>query len=144
MEIKVDAGDLDNHEVILPLLIKIAQEAFLHSYSPYSKFRVGAALLAADGRIFTGCNIENAAYSPCICAERTAFVKALSEGVRDFKAIGVVCERDPGAWPCGVCRQFMSEFGGELLVAAGGGPEGKIETATLAELLPRMFHLSPG
>lgn len=84
------------------------------SYVPYSHFHVGAALLSADGRIFTGCNIENASFTPTICAERTAFFKAVSEGVRDFKAIcivggreGVVTDYCP---PCGVCRQVMMEF----------------------------------
>lgn len=144
MAIVIDACDLDKTEVVLPRLIQIAQEALQFSYSPYSKFRVGAALLAEDGRVFTGCNIENAAYSPCICAERTAFAKAISEGVRRFKAIGVVCESAPGSWPCGVCRQFMSEFGPNLVVAAGGGPDGKFETATIAELLPHMFQLNVG
>lgn len=142
MALQIEQKDLDNQAKVLPLLIQAAQEALRHSYSPYSKFRVGAALLADDGRVFTGCNIENAAYSPSICAERTAFVKALSEGVRRFVAIGVVCEKAPGAWPCGVCRQFMSEFGPELVVAAGGGPEGKYEVMTIAELLPRSFGLS--
>lgn len=144
MAIVIDACDMDNMEVVLPRLVKIAQDALRFSYSPYSKFRVGAALLSVDGQVFTGCNIENAAYSPCICAERTAFVKALSEGVRRFKAIGVVCESAPGSWPCGVCRQFMSEFGGDLIVVAGGGPDGKFETSTIAELLPHMFQLNVG
>lgn len=90
----------------------IAQLAF--SYAPYSHFKVGAALLAQDGRIFTGCNIENAAYTPTNCAERTAFFKAVSEGVRDFAAICIVGgmngEVTDYTAPCGVCRQVMMEF----------------------------------
>lgn len=84
------------------------------SYAPYSGYRVGAALLASDGRIYTGCNIENAAYTPTICAERTAFFKAVSEGVRDFKAICIAggSGEIPAGYsaPCGVCRQVMREF----------------------------------
>ena len=84
------------------------------AYAPYSNFKVGAALLASDGVIYTGCNIENAAYSPTICAERTAFAKAVSEGARNFKAIAIAGWKEAGepgmAYPCGVCRQTMMEF----------------------------------
>lgn len=99
---------------------RLIAEAFAareQSYAPYSGFQVGAALLAKDGRIFRGCNIENAAYSPTNCAERTAFFKAVSEGAREFSAIAIVgAPRDAApeefgyAWPCGVCRQVMREF----------------------------------
>ncbi len=96
-------------------LIIEALKARLNSYSPYSGFMVGAALLTKDGDIYTGCNIENAAYSPTNCAERTAFFKAVSEGVRDFDSIAVVgyhkdSEEPDFAYPCGVCRQVMMEF----------------------------------
>lgn len=95
-------------------MIRIAKEQMAFSYTPYSHFKVGAALLAKNGKIYTGCNIENAAYTPTNCAERTAFFKAVSEGARDFEAIcivggpeGVLEDYTP---PCGVCRQVMMEF----------------------------------
>ena len=93
-------------------LIEMAVKAREMAYAPYSEFKVGAALLAAGGKVYTGCNIENAAYSPSNCAERTAFFKAVSEGERDFEAIAVVGGKDtPGfCTPCGVCRQVMAEF----------------------------------
>lgn len=96
---------MDNHE-----LIKAAMEAKEHAYVPYSHFRVGAALLARDGRVFQGCNIENAGYTPTNCAERTAFFKAIYEGVRDFEAIAVNGDAEDYLYPCGVCRQVMAEF----------------------------------
>ncbi len=127
-------------------LIKDALQARTYSYSPYSKFQVGAALLSKDGRIFTGCNIENAGYTPTNCGERTAFFKAVSEGVREFEAIAVVAgpagtEGDlPMGAPCGVCRQVMMEFCDpdtfQIILAAS--PE-KYEVFTLEELLPRGF-----
>lgn len=96
---------MDNQE-----LIKAAMEAKEHAYVPYSHFRVGAALLARDGRVFQGCNIENAGYTPTNCAERTAFFKAIYEGVRDFEAIAVNGDAEDYLYPCGVCRQVMAEF----------------------------------
>jgi len=91
-------------------LIAAALAAREFAYAPYSNFRVGAALLAADGRVFGGCNIENAAYGPSNCAERTAFFKAVSEGAREFAAIAVVGAANEYTYPCGVCRQVMMEF----------------------------------
>ncbi|HQB62722.1 MAG TPA: cytidine deaminase, partial [Spirochaetota bacterium] len=95
-------------------LITTASQAALNSYSPYSLFRVGAALLAKDGRIFTGTNVENRSFGGTICAERTAIVKAVSEGVKDYSALAVIgldsAEILP---PCGICRQFISEFGSD-------------------------------
>ncbi len=95
-------------------LIKAAYEAQKYSYSPYSQFQVGAALLGEDGKIYLGCNIENAAYSPTNCAERTAFFKAVSQGCRTFQAIAIVGNQKGMAPdycpPCGVCRQVMAEF----------------------------------
>ena len=117
-------------------LIARAKEAKHFSYSPYSHFRVGAALRSADGRIFTGCNIENAAYSPSICAERTALFKAVSEGVHDFESIAIVA--DEPAWPCGVCRQALSEFAPALRVLIED-KEGNIVESPLSELLPAAF-----
>ena len=124
-------------------LIEQAEIAMGRAYAPYSGFKVGAALLAADGRVFLGCNVENAAYGPTNCAERTAIFKAVSEGCQDFTAIAVVGGRDgviTGAFPpCGVCRQVMREFCGENFTVYIGGAGGKYEPVTLGELLPHSF-----
>ena len=127
-------------------LVEKAYAMLPYSYSPYSKFRVGAALLAESGKIYTGCNIENAAYGPSNCAERTAFFKAISEGERKFKAISIVGaaegKSDDFCPPCGVCRQVMAEFcypGFEIILAKDGGKQ--IESHTLSELLPLSFGL---
>ena len=123
-------------------LMDLAKQAMTHAYAPYSGVQVGAALLCADGSVYQGCNIENAAYSPTNCAERTAFFKAVYDGHRDFTAIAVCGGKDgviTGAFPpCGVCRQVMREFCGEdfkiYLINETG-----YETATLAQLLPYSF-----
>lgn len=124
-------------------LCRRAVEAQKSAYAPYSDFNVGAALLSADGSIYTGCNIENAAFSPTVCAERVAFFKAVSEGKRDFKAIAVAGgDLSKGVTPCGVCRQVMCEFCPEdleILIVKDNG-EG-FERFTLAELLPFGFNL---
>ena len=124
-------------------LMKQAEIAMERAYAPYSGFKVGAALLAKDGRVFLGCNVENAAYGPTNCAERTAIFKAVSEGCRDFAAIAVVGGRDgviTGAFPpCGVCRQVMREFCGEDFAVYIGMAQGKYESVTLGELLPHSF-----
>lgn len=91
-------------------LAEMAIAAKERAYVPYSHFRVGAALLAASGKIYSGCNIENAAFTPTNCAERTAFFKAVSEGEREFKAIAISGDADDYLYPCGVCRQVMAEF----------------------------------
>ena len=124
-------------------LCRTAIEAMQKSYSPYSGYCVGAALLAADGTIFTGCNIENASYTPTICAERTAIFKAVSEGVRDFAAIAIAGGKSgviSGAFPpCGVCRQVMAEFCAPdfpVFVVTG---EDSYQRYTLSELLPCGF-----
>lgn len=115
------------------------------AYCPYSGFAVGAALLTADGQIFRGCNIENAAYSPTNCAERTAFFKAISEGHRDFLAIAIVggnAGDEPSAlcWPCGVCRQVMAEFcRPDSFVIISAVSAEKYERKLLRELLPCSF-----
>ena len=125
-------------------LINKAIEARKFSYSPYSGFQVGAALLCKDGTVYTGCNVENAAYGPSNCAERTAIFKAVSEGKREFEKIAIVggMEGESVApTPCGVCRQVMSEFcepSFEIIMAKN---EEDYETATLGELLPRSFDL---
>ena len=126
-------------------LCKLAIEAMAHAYAPYSGFKVGAALLCADGTVYQGCNIENAAYSPTNCAERTAFFKAVYDGHRDFTAIAVCGGKDgviTGAFPpCGVCRQVMREFCGDDFLIYLVNDQG-YETVTLAQLLP--FGFSAG
>ena len=127
-------------------LISRALEARKNAYAPYSDFRVGAALLSDSGEIYTGCNIENSAYTPTNCAERTAFFKAVSEGVRSFRAIciaGGPGEREPEELcpPCGVCRQVMLEFCGpefEVILAVNGQ---QYEVYTLDRLAPMGFRL---
>ncbi len=124
-------------------LIKKAKKAAENSYSPYSGYTVGAALLTKDGRVFTGCNIENAAYSPTNCAERTAVFKAVSEGVREFEKIAVVGGyrldfKDYFA-PCGVCRQVLREFCDEDFVILLGKNADEYKRLTLKELLPCSF-----
>lgn len=123
-------------------LIRAALAAREYSYSPYSHFRVGAALLCKDGTVYTGCNIENRAYGPTNCAERTAFFKAVSEGKRTFSAIAIVGGKEETVWcyPCGVCRQVMAEFcdpGMFRIICARSEDEYKVYT--LEELLPKMF-----
>lgn len=130
-------------------LIKAALAARKRAYAPYSRFFVGAALLTEGGKVFTGCNIENSAYTPTCCAERTAFCKAVGEGERDFSAMAVVGgAEDSGRLafcpPCGVCRQFMREFCGDdfkivLYEGTADGADGGTEVHTLKELLPFSF-----
>lgn len=125
-------------------LIRAAIQAREYSYSPYSGYCVGAALLTADGKIYTGCNVENAAYSPTNCAERTAFFKAVSEGERSFCAIAVVGSPKGAltqyAWPCGVCRQVMFEFcDPESFNVITAVSEEVYEERLLKELLPFGF-----
>lgn len=125
-------------------LIEKAVEAMGYAYTPYSHFRVGAALLAKNGQIYQGCNIENAAYTPCNCAERTAIFKAVSEGVKDFEAICIVGGKEgiltELTAPCGVCRQVMMEFCHpkefQIILATD---EQNYRIYTLEELLPMGF-----
>ena len=125
-------------------LVKIALEAREKSYAPYSHFYVGAALLCADGTVYTGCNIENAAYGPTNCAERTAFFKAVSEGCRVFVKMAIVggSENDRAVSlcaPCGVCRQVMMEFCDKDFQIVLGTIDGVAKTYTLEQLLPEGF-----
>ena len=122
-------------------LLRAAMKARTFAYAPFSHFCVGAALLSADGRIFTGCNIENSAYSPTLCAERCAVAKAVSEGVRDFIAIAVVGPEDSETTPCGVCRRVLYEFCDEGLIVLCGGTDGHYMETTLGALLPKGFRL---
>ena len=131
-------------QVMIGKLIDTAIEQLKFSYTPYSNFKVGAALLAKNGEIFTGCNIENASYTPTNCAERTAFFKAVSEGVRDFQAICIVGGKDGNlaeyTAPCGVCRQVMMEFCDpktfQIILAVD---KERYEIYTLEELMPLGF-----
>lgn len=124
-------------------LCREAVKAVGMAYAPYSGYKVGAALLTVSGKVYTGCNIENAAYSPTVCAERTAIFKAVSEGERDFSMIAVAGGRDgriEGAYPpCGVCRQVMSEFCGPDFIILNVTGKDTFNRFTLAELLPEAF-----
>lgn len=124
-------------------LVEAARAAAAGSYSPYSSFRVGAVVVGSDGEVFTGANVENAAYPVSSCAEATAINAAVSHGVRKIDTVAVACvdaEDTDGAYPCGRCRQIMSEFGVEsVIVVAGEGSE--VREHTLDELLPYRFSL---
>ena len=132
-------------------LMDLARSAMTHAYAPYSGYKVGAALLCADGSVYEGCNIENASYTPTVCAERTAFFKAVYEGHRDFAAIAVCGGKDgviSGYFPpCGVCRQVMSEFCGPDFKIYMIGPGSDFREVTLRDLLPFGFnaeeHMDP-
>ena len=120
--------------------VKAAIEAKNSSYSPYSKFRVGAALVTSDNNIFTGANIENSSFSLTICAERVAFVKALTEGAKKFSKVYVATDQTEFVTPCGACRQFMMEFAPELeviLIIADGSQKKYL----LKDLIPECFNL---
>ena len=120
-------------------LIAKAKKARLKAYAPYSKFKVGAALEAKTGRIFTGCNVENASYGITCCAERVALFKAISEGIKSFRRIAIVADTPKPCPPCGVCRQALYEFGGDMEVITAT-TRGRVETARLSELLPHPFR----
>lgn len=126
-------------------LVKEALAAREMAYVPYSHFAVGAALLTKEGKVYRGCNIENAAYTPTNCAERTAFFKAVSEGEKEFAAIAVVggpAGKPPMdyCYPCGVCRQVMAEFCEDDFVVVVGKSEDEIREHTLIEILPHTFR----
>jgi cytidine deaminase len=116
-------------------LMSAATEARLRAYAPYSKFLVGAALIAKDGRIFTGCNVENLSYGLTICAERNALFAAVAAGVKEFAAIAIVADTREPISPCGACRQVMAEFGDFRIISAT--LDGKVFASTVGELLPR-------
>ena len=126
-------------------LIDLAKDAMTRAYSPYSSFKVGAALLCADGTVYQGCNIENASFTPTVCAERTAVFKAVSEGKREFTALAVCGGKDGVITgicpPCGVCRQVLREFCRDDFPVYLALPAGKYETRTMAQLLPDSFSL---
>lgn len=123
-------------------LLNMARDAAAQAYAPYSHFPVGAALECADGSVFTGCNVENAALGSTLCAERTAVVKAVSEGRRSFRRIAVYGEGETWCMPCGACRQVLAEFAGggdlEILCTRAGG---RYVSYKLSQLMPHVFRL---
>lgn len=123
----------------LEKLIAESKKAREHAYVPYSKFPVGAALLAEDGTVYRGCNIENSAYGMTNCAERTAFFKAVSEGVHTFKALAVVGDTEGPISPCGACRQVIAEFCDGQMPVYLTNMNGDVKETTVAKLLPGAF-----
>lgn len=119
-------------------LVHMAEKARENAYAPYSNYRVGVAVLLADGSIQTGCNVENASYGASICAERVAYCAAIAGGKRDFVALALVTSSEIPVAPCGVCRQFMSEFNSKIPVFMAND-KGESRVATLDELLPLQF-----
>lgn len=134
-EIKLATVDIENSELIIK-----AKEAMNFAYSPYSNFKVGAAIATKRGQIFTGCNIENASYGATICAERCATMKAISEGYTEFTKIAIVASSNDFTYPCGICRQFLSEFSKDLVIVLSN-KEGEVKEVRLTELLPYAFSL---
>ena len=130
---------MELHEYEIKNMIRMAEEARDRAYAPYSKFRVGACLKAANGAYYLGCNIENAAYSPTNCAERTAMFKAVYEGERKFDAIAIIWDGDGYAYPCGVCRQVLVEFCDMDMPVICANREGKYRVVSLGELMPHSF-----
>ena len=122
-------------------LVPAALAARERAVAPFSKFRVGAALEDAEGRVHTGCNVENATYGLTMCAERVAVYKALSEGARKFRRIAIVAEGDALTPPCGACRQILWEFCGDIEIVLAD-PRGKTETHRLKDLFPKPFDVS--
>ena len=123
-------------------LVALARRSAQAAYAPYSEFRVGAAVLASDGRVFTGANVENSSHPAASCAEATAVAHAASEGMRQIKAAAVACidaDSVEGAYPCGRCRQILNEFDAETVYVTTGS--GEIREHTLGELLPHGFKL---
>jgi cytidine deaminase len=119
-------------------LIRFARKAQKHSLAPFSRFRVGAALLADDGTIYTGCNVENSSYGLTMCAERTALFKAVSEGERKFRAMAIVSDDDGYTSPCGACRQVILDLAGNIAIVLAD-QKGNVRVHTIGELLPHPF-----
>lgn len=121
-------------------LIEISISAQKFAYAPFSQFKVGAALLCTDGSVYTGCNIENSTYGATNCAERTAIFKAVSEGRREFSAIAITSSGGELTFPCGICRQVLSEFSPEMRIILSDKDD-NIKTFSLSELIPHSFRL---
>ncbi|MBI4218131.1 MAG: cytidine deaminase [Elusimicrobia bacterium] len=121
-------------------LIASAKKARNRAYAPYSKFKVGAALLTASGKVYTGCNVENASYGLTICAERVAATKAISEGEKDFRALAIAGEKGREIFPCGACRQFLVEFSSSLVILTDAGKNG-FTRRTISQLIPNPFSV---
>jgi len=126
---------------LLDALIAAALAARENAFAPYSKFRVGAAIEDTDGRIHTGCNVENATYGLTVCAERVAVFKAISEGVRKFRRVVIAADTDRLTPPCGACRQILWEFCGDVEIVLVN-PRGTTETHRLKDLFPKPFDVS--
>jgi len=120
-------------------LIEQARQAKENAYAPYSGYRVGAALLGDSGETFSGCNVENAALTNTVHAEGCALTSAIAAGVRKFRALAVVTDASPPAFPCALCRQTLSEFCGPELLVIAAGPSGETRKSNLGELYPEMF-----
>ncbi len=124
-------------------LIERALAAKEQAYVPFSHFRVGAALEAADGTIYTGCNVENSSFGATNCAERTAIFKAVSDGVREVRQLAVVSDDEDFCSPCGICRQVMAEFATPDFLVHLARPDGQYKSFTLEQILPEAFRLRP-
>ena len=122
-------------------LIQEAKKGRELAYAPYSKFQVGAALLTKDGKVFRGCNIENAAYSMCNCAERTALFSAYAHGFREFQMLAVIADTDQPVTPCGACRQVISELCPKNMTVVLTNLKGEVQELTVEELLPGAFSI---
>ena len=120
-------------------LLQAAKKAQSHSHSPYSRFPVGAAVLMNNGKIYSGCNVENSSFGGSICAERVAITKAISEGAKKILELVLVTKTSPPAAPCGICRQFISEFATKDLLIHCANPSGAVKTAEFSSLLPFKF-----
>jgi cytidine deaminase len=123
---------------LVELLIRAANAARDNAYAPYSRYHVGAALVTTDGRIFSGCNVENASFGLSLCAERNAVAAAIAADEREFRALVVVTDSSPPAAPCGACRQVLAEFGSFHVLLVN--PAGERQATTVAELQPRPFR----
>ena len=120
-------------------LVEQAKAARQFAFAPYSNIFVGAALLTIEGRVFTGCNVENSNYGATICAERTVVVKAVSEGFRKFRAIAIIADRPVPTSPCGICRQVLSQFGRDVPVIMATTLHDQVDILTVGELLPHVY-----
>lgn len=127
------------HEVEIKNMLRIAQDGRFRSYAPYSNFHVGACIKGSSGAYYLGCNIENAAYTPTNCAERTAVFKAVSEGEKEFEALAIIWDGESFATPCGVCRQVLAEFCPADMPIVCANRNGEYKLFSLGELLPESF-----